>query len=114
MITASPFAHVSAKRELPSVDVKYRACLKTPQQVGQLMRAISNYQGSFTVKAALNFLARTFVRPVKCREARWSEFDLDCPEPLWRIPAAKMKMKGDHVVPSTAGSIGLNSVVGEI
>jgi integrase len=40
-----------------------------------------------------------FVRPGELRHAEWNEFDLDSDEPLWRIPAEKMKMRQQHVVP---------------
>ena len=33
------------------------------------------------------------------RHAEWAEFDLDSAEPHWRIPAEKMKMGEQHVVP---------------
>jgi integrase len=38
-----------------------------------------------------------FVRPGELRGARWSEFDLDGAE--WRIPAERMKMGEQHIVP---------------
>ena len=38
-----------------------------------------------------------FVRPGELRHAEWTEFDLDKAE--WRIPAEKMKMKEQHIVP---------------
>jgi integrase len=42
----------------------------------------------------------TFVRTGELRAARWSEFDdLTGTEPLWRIPAERMKMKREHFVP---------------
>jgi integrase len=42
------------------------------------------------------FVART----TELRAARWSEFEnLDGSEPLWRIPAERMKMKREHLVP---------------
>lgn len=51
-------------------------------------------------KLALRFLALTAVRPGEVRGALWEEFrDLNGPEPLWVIPAERMKMKRDHVVP---------------
>jgi integrase len=61
-----------------------------------------------TTKMALRFLALTAVRPGELRFASWEEFeDLDGQEPLWRIPAARMKgdedrkaeASGDHLVP---------------
>jgi integrase len=33
------------------------------------------------------------------RHAEWIEFDIDGCEPLWRIPADKMKMGARHIVP---------------
>jgi len=39
----------------------------------------------------------TFVRPGELRNAEWSEFNLEREE--WRIPAARMKMKEQHIVP---------------
>lgn len=59
-------------------------------------------------KLALRLIALTAVRPGELRHARWQEFeDLDGPEPLWRIPAERMKgdenrkneAEGDHLVP---------------
>lgn len=59
-------------------------------------------------RLALRLLALTAVRPNEIRSAEWAEFrDLDGPEPLWRIPAARMKgdldrkeeLGGDHLVP---------------
>jgi integrase len=39
------------------------------------------------------------VRPGELRHAEWTEFDLDATEPQWRIPADKMKMGEQHIVP---------------
>jgi integrase len=38
-----------------------------------------------------------FVRPGELRKAEWVEFDLGGAE--WRIPAARMKMREQHIVP---------------
>lgn len=99
-IATSPAAHIEAKEHLPKIEVQHRAALKDPHQFGALLRAMDVYQGGFVVKCALRFLALTFVRPGELRHAEWTEFELDTTEPLWRIPAAKMKMGGmDHLVP---------------
>lgn len=59
-------------------------------------------------KLALRLLALTAVRPNELHAARWHEFeDMDGEEPLWRIPAHRMKGDkdrkaeddGDHLVP---------------
>lgn len=54
-------------------------------------------------KAALEFTLLTFVRTAEVRHAEWSEFEgLTGPAPLWRIPAARMKMRREHLVPLAA------------
>ena len=67
-------------------------------------------------RLALRFLALTAVRPGELRGARWWEFeDLDGAQPLWRIPAARMKgdksrkaeLGGDHLVPLAGQSVEL-------
>jgi integrase len=65
-------------------------------------------------RLALRLLALTAVRPNELRGAGWAELeDLDGPEPLWRVPAARMKgdldrkeeLRGDHLVPLTPQAI---------
>lgn len=68
-----------------------------PKQVAGLLRAIDGYQGTFVTKCGLQLLAITFVRPGELRHAEWNEIDFD--EKLWRIPADKMKMGREHLVP---------------
>ena len=46
---------------------------------------------------ALQLAPLVFVRPGELRCAEWAEFDFDAA--LWRIPAARMKMKAAHLVP---------------
>jgi integrase len=52
---------------------------------------------------ALRWTILTMVRTQETRFAEWSEFEgLDTSEPLWRIPPERMKMRSEHVVPTTA------------
>ena len=62
-----------------------------------LLRIIETYQGSFVTMSALRLAPMLFVRPGELRHAEWSEVDFDKAE--WRIPAAKMKMREQHIVP---------------
>lgn len=50
-----------------------------------------------TTKQALKFIVMTFVRSSELRGMRWGEVDFKAKE--WRIPAARMKMKQEHIVP---------------
>ena len=46
---------------------------------------------------AVMFMMLTFVRTNEMMKAEWDDFDLE--EKVWLIPAHKMKMKKDHIVP---------------
>lgn len=48
-------------------------------------------------RLALKLIVMTATRPGELRLARWAEFNLEDAE--WRIPAVRMKMKEEHVVP---------------
>ncbi|MES2161640.1 MAG: integrase arm-type DNA-binding domain-containing protein [Pseudomonadota bacterium] len=73
------------------------AAITEPKELAALLRAMYAYEGHFVVVAALKLTPLLFVRPGELRAAEWAEFDLDAAE--WRIPAAKMKMKVEHMVP---------------
>ena len=78
---------------------------KEPKAIGALLRDIENYTGNVIVRAALRMAPYVFVRPGELRRAEWSEFNLDAAE--WRIPAAKMKMREQHIVPLSRQVVGL-------
>lgn len=82
---------------IESRPVKHHASITDPKKVSQLMRDIRAYEGFFETKCALELLPLVFVRPGELRKAEWSEFDLDGAE--WRIPASRMKMGEQHIVP---------------
>ncbi|MEO5326969.1 MAG: tyrosine-type recombinase/integrase [Magnetococcus sp. THC-1_WYH] len=82
---------------LPPTQEKHRATITDPQEIGELLRAIDGYKGSFVTLCALKLAPMMMVRPGELRHAEWTEFDLD--NALWTIPGEKMKMKGKHVVP---------------
>jgi integrase len=76
-----------------------RAAITVPVQIGQLMRTIYAYRGQRPTEAALKLAPLFFVRPTELRAAEWSEFDLRAEHPEWRIPASRMKMAEEHIVP---------------
>jgi len=82
---------------LAPVNQTHFATITDPKRVGELLRAIEEYKGTFEVKCALQLAPYLFVRPGELRHAEWSEIDLDAAQ--WRIPASKMKMKRMHLVP---------------
>lgn len=82
---------------LPPPTEKHHASITEPKRVGALLRAIDGYDGAFITKCALRLAPLVFVRPGELRQAQWPEFDLDKAE--WRIPAVRMKMREQHIVP---------------
>ena len=82
---------------LPPVREKHYPSITDPKEIGNLLRAMDGYEGSFITKCALRLAPLVFVRPGELRRAEWLEIDLDGAE--WRIPAEKMKLRQIHVVP---------------
>lgn len=91
------------KGALSPVPTQNRAAVTSPEGVGALLRAIDGYEGQPATLSALRTLALTFLRPGELRHAEWPEFDFD--GALWRIPAERMKMKREHVVPLATQTI---------
>jgi integrase len=82
---------------LAPVVSKSRAAITDPDKVGELLRAIDGYGGGLVARSALKLAPLVFVRPGELRHAEWAEFDLE--GAVWRIPAGKMKMREEHIVP---------------
>jgi integrase len=62
--------------------------------------ALNSYSGSRIVQLAIRWTIMTMVRTTETRFAEWQEFEgLDGDKPIWRIPATRMKMHHEHVVP---------------
>ncbi len=77
---------------------KHQAAVR-PEDLPALLRAIDTYEtiGDRQTRLALSLLALTFVRTGELIGAEWGEFDVDAA--IWAIPAARMKMKSEHLVP---------------
>lgn len=94
---------ISKKDVLKQYEKTVFRTITEPKRIGELMRAIDTYQGELTTKAALQLLTLTFTRPYNIRFAEWTEFDLN--NKVWIIPAEKMKMRKEHILPLTEQAI---------
>lgn len=92
-----------------SAKAKHHASITDPKQVGELLRAIQGFQGSFVVKCALQLAPLVFVRPGELRGAEWREIDLE--QAIWRIPDHRMKMKDTHIVPLSRQAVEIFRVI---
>lgn len=78
---------------LPARNPKNHPTITDPAQVGELMRAIDGFTGTFPVKCALKLAPLWFCRPGEIRMAEWSHFDLDSEHPTYTVPPANRKLK---------------------
>ena len=76
---------------------KHRAAIIEPKALGRLMNEIDIFEGQATTRIALKLLAMLAQRPGEIRHAKWSEIDFV--RKVWSIPADRMKMRRDHIVP---------------
>ena len=63
------------------------------------------YEGYFPLVCALKLAPLVFTRPTELRAVQWKEFDLESGE--WRIPAERMKMRRQHLVPLSRQAISI-------
>ncbi len=89
---------------LRSRKVRHRRGLPL-KELQTLRLKLEKYEGQPTTVFALKLLLLTFARPSEVREARWDEFDLE--KHIWRIPAARMKMREEHIVPLSTQAVSL-------
>ena len=92
-----PTASIRSSEVLTKHKVQHLGAIIDPKGFAGLLRAIDSYDGTFTVKSALRLSPLVFVRPGELRHMEWPELDLDAG--IWTIPAEKMKIGQDHIVP---------------
>lgn len=81
---------------------KHHAYLKA-SDLCEFLKRLEAYDGALQTKLALRFLMLTFVRTTELRAAEWTEINFDKAE--WRIPAERMKMRNEHIVPLSKQAI---------
>lgn len=108
----------SLRGALPARTHKSFASVTDPKKVGSLLRTIEGYWGTPPVRLALRLAPLFFMRPGELRAAQWEEFSFDLedpepgekpatPDPQWRIPAERMKMGEQHIVPLSTQAVAL-------
>lgn len=82
-------------KQIPAQKVRHRAAIIDPKQVGQLLRDIYAYQGTYVVQMALRLSPLLFQRPGEIRQMLWDDVDLEAKE--WRPYISKTDFH--HIVP---------------
>jgi integrase len=103
------FSKQQLKQQLMVYKAAPRPALTDPDEVAELFKTIAlpfEGAGPFAdlIGYAVRFTSLTAVRPGEIDNAEWEEFKI---AGRWEIPAEKMKMKHDHIVPLSRQAIAL-------
>jgi integrase len=86
--------------------------LTEPDRIGELLRAIDGYTGTYVTRYALQLAPLVFTRPGELRKAKWPEFDLASAE--WAVPGERLKMAKakksaaqPHIVPLSKQAVAI-------
>lgn len=82
-------------KQIPAQKVRHRAAIIDPKQVGQLLRDIYAYQGTYVVQMSLRLSPLLFQRPGEIRQMLWDDVDMASKE--WRPYISKTDFH--HIVP---------------
>lgn len=88
---------------LPPARGRHFSAITDPKHVGELLRTIDGYSGTFVTKCALRLAPLVFVRPGELRKARWQDMDLDASE--WRYLVTKTSTP--HIVPLSRQAVAI-------
>jgi len=84
------------------------------EQLTAFLKRLDTYRGDPATIFGFRIMLFTFVRTIELRAARWTEFNIEKAE--WRIPAERMKMREEHIVPLSRQVItllqGLHEITG--
>ncbi|MGJ0484354.1 MAG: tyrosine-type recombinase/integrase [Methylomicrobium sp.] len=88
---------------LKPVVFEHYAAITDPVKIGELLRAVDGYTGGLATRCALRLSFLVILRPGEVRKAEWQEISIERKE--WRIPARKMKMRDEHIIPLSQQAI---------
>ena len=94
--TDDPTAALNQVLPKPNRKVKHRATLPYAD-VSNCLETVKQSDAMTSTKLAIELLVLTATRSGEVRLADWGEFDLDAK--IWTIPAERMKMKEEHIIP---------------
>ncbi|WP_342221271.1 integrase domain-containing protein [Candidatus Fukatsuia endosymbiont of Tuberolachnus salignus] len=100
LIQANPAAKISQVFENPTV--KHMPTIR-PEKLPELMRTLSVANIELQTRLVIEFQLLTIARPAEAATARWDEINLA--DKTWTIPASRMKMRREHVIPLSPQSL---------
>ncbi|WP_350313763.1 integrase domain-containing protein [Dickeya fangzhongdai] len=94
LIPANPAAKIRKAFQTP---VKTHMPTIRPEALPGLMKTLSVASIELQTRLLIEWQLLTVARPAEAAETRWSEIDLT--QNTWTIPAGRMKMRREHVIP---------------
>lgn len=100
------------KGQLAPLTKKRQPAITDLDEAREMLRTAETAVAHPVTKLALRFLALTAVRPGEIRGAAWAEMEsLNSTAALWRIPAERMKMSREHLVPLSRQAVAVLDAV---
>ena len=99
---SNPATFIKPSDILPTRKVQHHVRLSA-KDLPDLLRAMHAYDGSLLTRYAMQLMALTFVRTGELIGARWEEIDMQGQR--WVIPAERMKMQTEHIVPLSVQAV---------
>jgi len=106
LITVNPAARIGRTFHKPQV--KHRPALP-PEQLPLLMKTLAFASIGRQTRCLIEWQLLTMTRPAEAAMTRWEEIDFEAKE--WRIPAGRMKMKREHIVPLSKEALAILEVM---
>lgn len=106
LISVNPAARIGRTFHKPKV--KHRPAL-SPEQLPFLMKTLAFASIRRQTRCLIEWQLLTMTRPAEAAMTRWDEIDFETKE--WRIPAGRMKMKREHIVPLSDEALAILEVM---
>jgi integrase len=87
---------------------QFMATLK-PDELPELMLTLSTASIKKVTRCLIEWQLHTMTRPSEAAGAKWCEIDFE--KRLWTIPAERMKMKREHIVPLSEQTLNLLEIL---
>ena len=84
----------------PKPPATHFAAVTEPKALGELLRKIDSFEGTFTVFCALRLAPHLPVRPGELRKARWEDIDFDTEEWCFVTSKTRSQLIADRIFTS--------------
>lgn len=109
IISSNPLSGITHAFEAPKP--QHMPTIK-PEDLPKLMKMINTASIKLVTRCLIEWQLHTIVRPAEACGAQWSEIDFK--NLNWIIPAQRMKMKREHIVPLSDQAINILGTLKEI